>query len=49
MYSAHLRSIILVGSLKALLRLSVREKNSFKAREESRVKGIRFQTDFKVA
>lgn len=49
MYSAHLRSIILVGSLKALLRLSVREKNSFKVKVESRVKGIHFQTDFMVA
>ena len=49
MYNAHLRSIILVGALKALSRLSVREKNSFTVKEESRVKGINFQMDFKVA
>jgi hypothetical protein len=48
-YSAHLRSIILVGSLKALLRLSVRVKNSFTVKVASRVKGIHFQTDFMVA
>jgi len=47
-YSDHLRSIISAGALKVLSRLSIREKNSFKAREESRVKGIRFQMDFKV-
>jgi hypothetical protein len=47
-YSDHLRSIISAGALKVLSRLSIREKKSFEAREESRVEGIRFQMDFKV-